>query len=137
MRSRPGSLVALLCVASLALAGCPGSRRAPAPPPDIDRAWEVLDDYCEAHGDDQVLCQRAGFLDARDAVIDLWGAARRWQVEAGRVGGHAGVDAAVHAGEVAELQEEVESERRWKWIMLGIGVAAGALAVGVPVGIAR
>ena len=137
MKSRLGRKIAVLLALSLLLAGCPGSRRGPAPSGDIERAWETLDAYCEAHGDDQVLCQRAGFVEARDAVIDLWGAARRWRVEAERVRGHAGVDAAVHAGEVAELLERVESERRWKWIMLWIGVAVGALAVGVPVGIAR
>ncbi len=137
MKSRLGRKIAVLLALSLLLAGCPGSRRGPAPPRDIERAWETLDAHCEAHSDDQVLCARAGFLEGRAAAVRTWGAAKKYKARLEATGKHRDIDGAVHAGELAELLQELDVERTWKWIMLGIGVAAGALAVGIPVGIAK
>ena len=129
-------LVALLCIASLATAACPAPRR-PVPLPDIERAWEALDAHCAAHGDDQVLCNKPGFLEGRAACARTYGAARKYKARLEAAEEHGSIDGAVHAGEVTELRVELDTERMRKWIALGIGFAVGALAVGVPVGIAR
>lgn len=131
--SRPISIVLVAC---LVLAGCPAHRQvAPLTPLDQLRAWETLDAYCEAHGDDKVLCDKPGFKQARAQDIRLHGEARKLAGRLADEQARRGIDGAVAAGREAELLDEVDEAKRWQWIMFAIGIAGGALAVGIPVGV--
>ncbi len=47
------------------------------------------------------------------------------------------MDAAVHAGELAELTEQLDTERMMYWVWGSAGAAISAVVVGLLVGLAR